>query len=188
MPSLPAPDARSPAGSAVGFGLLETLVALGVLAGLAGMAAPAMQAVLQQRQVQAAAEALVADLRLARTQAVRRAAVVTVCASADGQACGPAAAWRQGWLVFADPNGNQVRDRGEDLIRVQEALTGLASVASASPSHDKAAFSFQPTGWARAASQTLLFSPLNPRVAARVVCISNQGRPSLRPAGVTACS
>lgn len=171
-----------------GLSLMELLVVMALVAVLAGLAVPAMGGLLFKRQVQSAAEALVADLRLARSEAIRRAAVVTVCSSLDGARCSNAAAWREGWLVFADANANQSLDAGEALIRVQPALSAVASVASAVPRNDKAAFSFHPTGWAKAASQTLLFTPARATVEPRVVCISNQGRPSLRPAPLTQCS
>lgn len=173
---------------ACGFSLMELLVVLGLVALLAGMAVPSFSAVLLQRQVQSAAEALVADLRLARSEAIKRGAVVSVCSSRDGQTCSAPAVWREGWIVFADRNGSRQREPDEELIRVQERAPGLASVASTQPQNDKPIFNFQPTGWARSATQTLVFTPSSTAVLSRVVCVSNQGRPTLRPAGQTTCS
>ena len=174
--------------SSRGLSLMELMVVMGLAALMAGMAVASFGPVVQQRQLQAAAEALVADLRMARSEAIKRSAVVTVCSSIDGVACTDSANWHQGWIVFLDRDANQQRDASETLIRVQEATAGLASVASTVPRNDKAAFSYQPTGWAKAASQTLLFTHERPQVLSRVVCISSQGRPTLRPAGLSACS
>ena len=129
-----------------------------------------------------------ADLRLARSEAVKRSAVVAVCASSDGQSCLATAGWREGWIVFVDRDGNRRVDAGEEVIRVQERLAGLASVASLLPQNDKAIFSYPPTGWAKAASQTFLFTPQGGAALLRVVCISSQGRPTLRPEGASQCS
>lgn len=193
MPLLPAPSRlRAARGGWLrlqrGLSLMELLVVMGLVSVLAGLAVPALGSLLLKRQVESAAEALVSDLRLARSEAIRRAAVVTLCSSTDGTACSDDAAWSQGWLVFADTDANQQRESGEALIRVQATLPGVASVGSAQPLNDKAAFSFHPTGWARAASQTLLFRSTHAGTAPRVVCISNQGRPALRPASVVQCS
>ena len=171
-----------------GLTLLELLVVLALLAVLVGLAVPALGGLWQARQVQAAGEALVADLRRARSEAMQRATTVAVCSSTDGQSCSLDAAWREGWIVFVDRDANRRRDAGEELLRVQERLPGLASVAGSTPSTDKAIFSFQPSGWAKAASQTLLFKPESGSAALRVLCISSQGRPTLRPVGQTACS
>lgn len=170
-----------------GFTLLESLVVVALLAGLAALALPSMGNYLPRRQVQAAAEALVADLRLARSEAIKRALVVGVCASSDGVNCAATAAWVEGWLVFVDRDGNRRRDAGEELLRVQQGPSGLASIASTAPANDKASISYQPTGWAKAASQTLLFTAQG-GAAQRLVCISSQGRPVLRPQGQAACS
>ena len=83
---------------------------------------------------------------------------------------------------------NRQRDAGDELLRVQQRPPGLASVSDATPGNDKLVFTYHPTGWAKAAAQTLLLSPDGKGAAARVVCISNQGRPTLRPEGMAQCS
>lgn len=172
----------------LGLSLLELLVVLGLVGVLASLAVPSMGAVLLKRAVQHSAQALVADLRLARSEAVKRAHTVVICSSLDGQACSASAAWLEGWIVFADRDGDRRLDANEDLIRVQQRLAGLSSVASTKPQNDNAYFVYQPTGLAKAAAQTLVFTPQGSAVASRVVCISNQGRPTLRPEGLSQCS
>lgn len=170
------------------FSLLELMVVCALVAILAGQALPSMGTMLLRRSVQASAEALVADLRLARSEAIKRSTRVAVCSSADGLACSAGAAWREGWIVFIDRDDSRSRAADEELLRVRSAPAGLASVGSERPAHDHAIFSYHPTGWAKAASQTLVFMPQAGAAAARVVCISSQGRPRLRPEGVTRCS
>ena len=155
---------------------------------VAGQALPSMNTLLLRRTLQASADALVADLRLARSEAIKRSTRVAVCSSADGQACSRSAAWREGWIVFIDRDDSRSRGPDEELLRVRPAPAGLASVGSDQPANDNAIFSYHPTGWAKAASQTLVFKPQAGAAAARVVCVSGQGRPRLRPEGVSRCS
>lgn len=172
----------------LGFSLLELLVVFGLVAVLVGLAAPSFKALLVRRSLQTAAEALVADLRLARSEAIKRSALVAVCSSPDGAACSSTAAWHEGWIVFVDFDGNRKRDAGEELVRVQQRLPGLASIADAAPLNDKTIFTYHPTGWAKAAAQTFVFTPQSGSANVRVVCISSQGRPTLRPEGQSECS
>ncbi|NMG29376.1 GspH/FimT family pseudopilin [Aromatoleum evansii] len=63
---------RRCAGRQTGFTLVEALVAVGVLAILASLAAPSFQTTLVNFRVRVAAEGLVSGLQLARAEALRR--------------------------------------------------------------------------------------------------------------------
>ncbi len=161
---------------------------------LLSLAVPSFRNWALNRAVQQAAEALVADLRLARSEAVKRGALVAVCASADGASCASISpltgAWADGWLVFVDRNGNRAVDAGDDVLRVQTRPDAIFSIASLSPQTDKRIFTYQPTGWAKLATQTFFVKPADdaPAELTRLVCVSNQGRPSLRSVGTAQCS
>jgi type IV fimbrial biogenesis protein FimT len=172
-----------------GFTLVELLVTLTVTAVLMALAAPTFRTLLLKRSVQAAADALVSDLRLARSEAVKRSATVSVCSSADGASCSNGAAWQSGWIVFADADGDGSLDAEDTVLRVQDAWRSVASIASATPGNDRRSFVFQATGIARAATQTFFVTPTG--LAAdltRLVCVSSQGRPALRASGSVSCS
>lgn len=177
-----------------GFTLLETMLVLVMTVLLLSLAVPSFRNWALKRAVQQAAEALVADLRLARSEAVKRGALVAVCASADGASCAsigtPAGAWADGWLVFVDRNGNRAVDAGDEILRVQTRPDSIFSIASLSPQTDKRIFTYQPTGWAKLVTQTFYVKPSEgaPAELTRLVCVSNQGRPSLRPIGTAQCT
>src|SRR5688572_16937801 len=84
-----------------GLSALELMVALGVAAVLAGLAAPGFAAFRRAAGVSSAANELVWALHLARSSAMLRGQPVTVCLSRDERSClqSPEAP-AEGWLVF----------------------------------------------------------------------------------------
>lgn len=87
------------------------MVALAVAAVLLGAAVPAFHAMLERHAVRAAAADLLAALHLARSQAIGRGENVVV-APAD-----PAGvAWRDGWAVFADADGDARPGPGDTVL------------------------------------------------------------------------
>lgn len=174
-----------------GFTLVELLVTLSLLAILAALAVPSFRSVLARRAVLAAAEAMVSDLRYARSEAIKRVTTVSVCRSDNGSTCsGSTGAWQSGWLVFVDANGNGTLEAGDEIVRVQQAWPSIASIASTDASSDRSAFVYQPTGWSKSASQTFIFTPTGSVSAngTRLLCISNQGRPGLKAEGAQSCT
>lgn len=175
-----------------GFTLIELMVVVAIAAILSSLAIPSFQTMLLKRSALSAANAFVGDMRFARTEALKRSTRVVMCSVAANSttACsGAAGAWPNGWLIYVDLNSNGVLDAGEDVIRVQQILPNIATIQSSSPSTDLRLFSFEPNGWAKASTQTFVFTP-TAGVAAnatRLVCVSMQGRPSLRAEGATVC-
>jgi type IV fimbrial biogenesis protein FimT len=170
--------------------MLECLVAVAVMAILTVLAVPGFRDLLVRRAVQVTAEALVGDLRFARSEAIKRGTQVSVCRSANGSACSPAGDWVEGWIVFVDRNTKGVVDAGDEVLRVQSRQPQLASIASDNPGTDKASFNFLPMGMSGPSTQTFKLTPVAPAPSnsLRVVCVSSQGRPRLAPAGASSCS
>jgi type IV fimbrial biogenesis protein FimT len=180
---------------ATGLTLVELMLVLAMMAVLTSLAAPSFRSLWIKRSVQLAAETLLGDLRYARSEALKRARPVLVCQSSNGMSCTRnGGAWASGWLVFVDSNGNsQIDDENvdgpaEDLLRVQSALPALASIASnVATGHS---ITYQATGSAKSAAQTIVFSPAGGVLpdTIRALCISLQGRARVGLAGAVTCS
>lgn len=99
-----------------GFTLVEMLVTLAIAGILVALAAPAMSSFLAEQAAAGNADELAAAFRFARSEAVKRSASVTVCASSDGSSCGDD--WSAGWIVSA----------GDNLLKVQNGLRAMDRV------------------------------------------------------------
>lgn len=112
-----------------GFTLVELMVTVVVAAILLAVGVPSFRELIQNNRLATATNEVVATLHLARSEAVKGNARVTVCKSANGTSCVTSGNWSQGWLVFTDPNSNAAYDSGtETLLRVQGKISGDVSV------------------------------------------------------------
>jgi type IV fimbrial biogenesis protein FimT len=150
-----------------GFTLVELMVALSVLGLLLLMAVPSFRDAGLPSQLRAVANDLVGATQFARSEAIKRNAVVTLCVSADGKVCGPGN-WQQGWIVLS---GTTV------LHQELPAPTGYR----VTPAGGATALSFQPIG-VGGTVETFTICRSTPTVGAqeRVVTVSAVGRASVQ--------
>src|SRR5450830_1101578 len=85
-----------------GFTLIELMVVVAVAAILMAVAAPNFSAAMSSTRLGSQANDLIADLRLARSEAATRGAWVVVCPSANGGTnCSASASdWAKGRMIF----------------------------------------------------------------------------------------
>ena len=94
-----------------GFTLLELLVAMAMLAILAGVAAPSFSSYLRTNGIFSHRQDINSAMMVARTEAVNRNRTMTICSSATGTDC--SGDWESGWIVFQDDgtgSGGVARD------------------------------------------------------------------------------
>lgn len=113
-----------------GFTLVELMFVV-ILAGiLVTVAIPGFTTVIKNNRLTTFTNTLVASLILARSEAVRRAVPVSVCASTSGTQC-TASAWQQGWIVFIDEGVPGQVDGTDSILRVQQSFDGDVGIGVA---------------------------------------------------------
>jgi len=78
-----------------GFTLVELMIVVAVVAILLGLAVPSFYQVITNMKLTSYANNLVSSTLLARSEAINRNAVVSLCVSTDGMTCG-AGGWEAG--------------------------------------------------------------------------------------------
>jgi type IV fimbrial biogenesis protein FimT len=156
-----------------GATLMELLTTLTIVAILATMAAPGFAMFQLNNRRAAAVNGLLHSLFLARSEAIKRGQIVSVCRSSDGRTCDPRAGdWNSGWIVFANRDRDEPpeRDSGEDLI------TSAAAWPGGSITSNRRAYSFRPTIQG-VVNGTIIFCDRRGPAHARAIIISHTGRP-----------
>lgn len=113
-----------------GLTLIDLVITMSVGAIVMSAAVPSYNTMTMNNRRAAAVNGLVADLNLARSEAVKRGTSVSVCKSSDGQSCNTstlARAWSQGWIIFVDINEDGTIDSGETELKVSEVSTTVYS-------------------------------------------------------------
>lgn len=104
-----------------GFTLIELMFVVMLAALLLGLGIPSFRDFIRNGRITTAANDMVADYNLARSEAVKRRVAVTLCQSDDGATCvepDDAAAFA-GWIVFVDADEGGDVDAGEVVLRAR---------------------------------------------------------------------
>jgi len=156
----------------LGVTLLEMMFSLAILAVVTSIAVPGFTNLQQDSQRTVAVNNFIHALYLARSEAIKRGSVVSICKSTDGLTCASAGEWNGGWMVFANDDTDELpqRDAGEAVINVYEGWAG-GHITS-----NRAAYSFRPYTQS-VVNGTLVFCDRRGSAYARAIIISHTGRP-----------
>ena len=100
-----------------GFSLIELLVVMAIAAVLLGIGVPNMQQYVVSSRLSTAANDFFTALNLARSEAVRRGAQVTLITNGAANSRD----WTSGWTMFVDANNDGALSAGEEVLRVGAA-------------------------------------------------------------------
>ncbi len=158
-----------------GATLIELICALSVLAILTSIAVPTFGALRHDTGRTTALNGFLQSLFLARSEALKRGSMVTLCPSANAQQCsGRAGEWQRGWIVFAndDFDSPPQRDPDESLLLVH------AGWSEGVITSNRAFFSLRSTTQG-VINGTVVFCDPRGSAHARALIINNVGRPRL---------
>ena len=156
-----------------GYTLPELVFTMAIAVGLLGWGVPAFRDLQLNAARTREVNQIIQAVYLARSEAIKRNGVVSLCPSLDGEWCAPSGTpWHRGWLIFVnrDRDSPAVRDDGEDLLRVYAPWDKGAVNAN------RATLSFRPFGQ-MGVTATFTFCDQRGSKAARAVIISQTGRP-----------
>jgi type IV fimbrial biogenesis protein FimT len=178
-----------PCAPSAGFTLIELMVVIAIIAIGLGIAAPSVRNLTLNAQMSAQANDLLADLSLARSEAIKRNARVAICSSSTGLACtgGTAlrpGAWEVGRIVFVDTDQDGLLDAGEEILRAAPeapvgntvTVTGDAAAGTGRSVH------YRSSGSMTAGGAPVVFTLCDDRTGAagtgagRTITINNTGR------------
>ncbi|MDP3653888.1 MAG: GspH/FimT family protein [Rhodoferax sp.] len=160
-----------------GFTLVEVLVVVAVLAGLASLAAPSFTESIRKSQINSIQQEFSASFQLARSEAIRRGFPVLLARTTG---CGVVLLdtddWSCGWQIVVDTNRNGAVNAGEPVLQVTTIPndygvmhTGLGSVIQ-----------LNVWGQAQGVGQRLVITPPPPEgisgPSTTTVCINSGGR------------
>ncbi|MBS1269383.1 MAG: hypothetical protein MAG794_00334 [Gammaproteobacteria bacterium] len=109
-----------------GYSMIEMLVTLTVASTLLASAAPAFMTTVYNNRIGTRINLLLADMHLARLEAIKRNQDIVLCRSNDGRHCtrssGSRADWSIGWIVYVNLDEDKKRDPEEPLLHVRSTL------------------------------------------------------------------
>jgi type IV fimbrial biogenesis protein FimT len=174
-----------------GFTLLELVIVIAILGITTAFAAPELGTMIKNNRISGGANDFVAALQFAKGEAAAQLTNVIICKkNSTSTGCSGGGNWQQGWIVFADTNGDSGFNAGEAILLNHEALHGSITLGGVGGSADS--YLFRPSGTTTVTStETLIMCDDRPFDSnSRGILITITGRGSVMKAtdtGETTC-
>ena len=140
-----------------GFTLIELMTVISVLAVLAAAAAPSMQSLIASQRARAAANDLVTDMLMARSEAVKRNRDVIVS---------PAGTWTGGWVI--------------QTVATSEVIGRRNPTGSIQVTRSPANITYDGAGRLSGATSTVRFELYDGHNIYRCITVDPSGQPSTK--------
>ena len=159
-----------------GVTLMEVLTTSAVALTVTAVAVPAMHHFNTVQETAVAANAIVSDLALARHAAVTGRKAIVLCPSSNGTRCSGGFDWTDGWLVFADDDGDRQLDAEERRLSVANRPAARVRILTSS---GRRKIVYRSDGTAAGTNATFRICNARDPDRRRTVIISGTGRPRL---------
>jgi type IV fimbrial biogenesis protein FimT len=157
-----------------GVTLFELCATLSIVGILASVAVPSFANLHRNAARTTAVNDFLHSVYLARSEAIKRGGVVSLCRTADGERCADRTSnWDTGWLVFI----NSDRDQPADLDPGEEILHRHHGWPGGRITSNRLSFSFRPTTQADVNGTIVFCAARGDTTEARAIIISHTGRP-----------
>ncbi len=114
-----------------GFSLVELMVTVSIVGIVAAIGAPSFQSMINDTRSNSLANEFASSINLARSEAIKRGAQVTVCKSditATNPTCSTSANWQNGWLIFVDTGTLGTVDNADTRLKVGQPSSSNAAI------------------------------------------------------------
>ena len=132
-----------------GFTLIELIVTLAVVSIVLVTGIPALNSMSINNRLSAQNNNILGSLNLARSEAIKRGRVTTICASSDSATC-DTTEWKSGWIVFLDTNRNAILESASNdvMLRIEPKLAGRITLVL-THSDNAGVYQYKPDGSSR---------------------------------------
>lgn len=155
-----------------GFTLIEAVIAMAVVSILAGIAVPAITDAGEAARSGAVKGELLATWLGGTSHAANTGSEVVLCPG-DAAGCRKSVDWSQGWIAFADIDGNRSRGPNETLLNQAEPLGGKVHLRS---TVGRTRMVFQPNGGNAGSNITWTLCDGRGADEATTIVVANSGR------------
>lgn len=162
-----------------GVTLVELLAAIAIMAILTSVAVPSFSVMRLNALRSSSMNALWHAIFLARSEAIKRNSVVSMCRSADGIRCNNTPGnWSEGWMVFDNLDHDEPAqlDSGEPVLRQFHGSNAIDIRVNPANPNGRKTFTFRSFAQS-SANGTIVFCDSRGNSTARAIIISHTGRP-----------